>query len=285
MKKDATILKALLLAAVMAAPLTPAVAADTQIAQTAGPSLPDRLAPILSGPHRSDANKARDVWRRPVETLEFFGVEPGMTVVEIWPGGGWYTEVLAPLLQADGRYIAAGADPNGASENMLAGIQRFKDKLAATPDLYGKAEMAAFGPRALDIMPEGSADRVLTFRNVHNWMAAGWAEDAFKAMYKALKPGGVLGVVEHRASTDQPQDPKAVSGYVREDHVIKLATDAGFKLVAMSEINGNPRDTKDHPRGVWTLPPTLGLKDQDRDKYQAIGESDRMTLRFVKPAG
>ncbi|MFV3076795.1 class I SAM-dependent methyltransferase [Niveispirillum fermenti] len=284
MKKDATILKALLLAAVMAAPLTPAVAADNQVAQAAGPSLSDRLGPILSGAHRSDANKARDVWRRPVETLEFFGVEPGMTVVEISPGGGWYTEVLAPLLNGEGRYIAAAADPNGASENMLAGIQRFKDKLAANPDLYGKAELAAFGPRALDVVPEGSADRVLTFRNVHNWMAAGWAEDAFKAMFKALKPGGVLGVVEHRASKDQPQDPKAASGYVREDHVIKLATDAGFKLVALSEINANPRDTKDHPRGVWTLPPTLGLKDQDRDKYQAIGESDRMTLRFVKPA-
>lgn len=274
----------LLLAAAFALPVLPAHAADPAARQEAAAPLRDLLAPVLAGDHRSDANKARDGWRHPVETLEFFGVEPGMSVVEIWPGGGWYTEVLGPLLNANGRYIAAGADPNGASAGALAGIQRFKDKLAARPELYGNTQLTGFGPKALDFVPAGSVDRVLTFRNVHNWMGGGWAEDAFKAMFKALKPGGVLGVVEHRAGKDQPQDPKAASGYVREDHVIKLATDAGFKLVASSEINSNPRDTKDHPKGVWTLPPTLTLKDQDRDKYQAIGESDRMTLRFVKPA-
>ncbi|OYQ38009.1 methyltransferase [Niveispirillum lacus] len=274
----------LLLAAALCMPLLPVQAADSPSMQVAAAPLRDLLPPILAGNHRSDANKARDQWRHPVETLEFFGVEPGMSVVEIWPGGGWYTEVLGPLLNNNGRYIAATADPNGASANTLAAIQRFKDKLAARPDLYSNTQVTGFGSKALDFVPAGSVDRVLTFRNVHNWMGAGWAEDAFKAMFKALKPGGVLGVVEHRASTDKPQDPKAVSGYVREDHVIKLATDAGFKLVAMSEINSNPRDTKDHPKGVWTLPPTLTLKDQDRDKYLAIGESDRMTLRFVKPA-
>jgi len=274
----------LLLAAALSLPLLPAQAADAPSTQVAAAPVRDLLAPILAGNHRSDTNKARDAWRHPVETLEFFGVEPGMSVVEIWPGGGWYTEVLGPLLNANGRYIAAAADPNGASANTLAAIQRFKDKLAARPDLYANTQVTGFGSKALDFVPAGSVDRVLTFRNVHNWMGAGWAEDAFKAMFKALKPGGVLGVVEHRASKDQPQDPKAASGYVREDYVIKLATDAGFKLVAMSEINSNPRDTKDHPKGVWTLPPTLTLKDQDRDKYLAIGESDRMTLRFVKPA-
>ncbi|MGQ3049707.1 MAG: class I SAM-dependent methyltransferase [Niveispirillum sp.] len=274
----------LLLAAALSLPPLPAQAADTPAAQLAAAPVRDLLAPILAGDHRSDTNKARDQWRHPVETLEFFGVEPGMSVVEIWPGGGWYTEVLGPLLNANGRYIAAAADPNGASANTLAAIQRFKDKLAARPDLYANTQVTGFGPKALDFVPAGSVDRVLTFRNVHNWMGAGWAEDAFKAMFKALKPGGVLGVVEHRANKDQPQDPKAPTGYVREDYVIKLATDAGFKLVATSEINSNPRDTKDHPKGVWTLPPTLTMKDQDRDKYLAIGESDRMTLRFVKPA-
>lgn len=274
----------LLLAAALSLPLLPAQAADASATQLAAAPVRDLLAPILAGDHRSDTNKARDQWRHPVETLEFFGVEPGMSVVEIWPGGGWYTEVLGPLLNANGRYIAAGSDPNGASAGALAGIQRFKDKLAARPDLYANTQVAAFGPKALDFVPAGSVDRVLTFRNVHNWMGAGWAEDAFKAMFKALKPGGVLGVVEHRANKDQPQDPKAPTGYVREDYVIKLATDAGFKLVATSEVNSNPRDTKDHPKGVWTLPPTLTMKDQDRDKYLAIGESDRMTLRFVKPA-
>ncbi|MBP7335216.1 methyltransferase [Niveispirillum sp.] len=274
----------LLLAAAISLPLSTVQAVEAPADQVANVPLPDLLAPILAGEQRSDANKARDAWRHPVETLDFFGVEPGMTVVEIWPGGGWYTEVLGPLLNANGRYIAAGADPNGASAGTLAGIQRFKDKLAADPSRYSNTQVVAFGPKALDFVPAGSVDRVLTFRNVHNWMGAGWSEDAFKAMFKALKPGGVLGVVEHRANKDQPQDPKAASGYVREDHVIKLATDAGFKLVAMSEINSNPRDTKDHPKGVWTLPPTLSLKDQDRDKYLAIGESDRMTLRFVKPA-
>jgi predicted methyltransferase len=271
------LIRSLLLGASLLAP--PAIA--SQAASAA--DLPATLAPVLTGDHRSDANRARDGWRHPVETLDFFGVAPGQRVVEIWPGAGWYSEVLGPLLKDSGTYIAAMPDPNGASDGMKAGLQRYKDKLAARPDLYKGAQLVAFGPNALEFVPPNSVDRVLTFRNVHNWMAAGWAEQAFKAMFAALKPGGVLGVVEHRANNDQPQDTKAATGYVRQDYVIKLAIDAGFKLVAMSEINSNPRDTKDYPKGVWTLPPTLTLKDQDRDKYQAIGESDRMTLRFVKP--
>lgn len=271
-------------AALLAVPTMGMAQAAEPASTPASPGLSMALAPILAGEHRTEANRARDGWRHPVETLAFFGVEPGQRVVEIWPGAGWYSDILAPLLKDQGTYIAALPDPNGASEGMKAGIQRFKDKLAANPGLYGTPELTTFGAKALEAMPANSVDRILTFRNVHNWMPGGWAEDAFKAMFRALKPGGVLGVVEHRANTDQPQDPKAASGYVRQDYVIKLATDAGFQLVALSEINANPRDTKDHPKGVWTLPPTLALKDQDKDKYQAIGESDRMTLRFVKPA-
>jgi predicted methyltransferase len=271
------LIRSLLLGASLLA--TPAIITQTVSAA----DLPATLAPILAGDHRSDANRARDVWRHPVETLDFFGVVPGQRVVEIWPGAGWYTEVLGPLLKDNGTYIAAMPDPNGASDGMKAALQRYKDKLAARPDLYKATQVVAFGPKALEFVPPNSVDRVLTFRNIHNWMAAGWAEQAFKAMFAALKPGGVLGVVEHRANNDQPQDPKAPTGYVRQDYVIKLATDAGFKLVALSEVNSNPRDTKDYPKGVWTLPPTLTLKDQDKDKYLAIGESDRMTLRFVKP--
>jgi predicted methyltransferase len=275
-----------LVAALGLAPMAVAQKATQAAPQLAAldAGLAGALTPILSGAHRSQANKNRDVWRRPTETLDFFGVQQGQAVAEIWPGAGWYTEVLAPLLRGKGSYIAASWDPNGASQGLTAAIQRYKDKLAANPELYGEVKLAAFGKNALDFAPPNSLDRVLTFRNVHNWMGSGWAEDAFKAMFKALKPGGVLGVVEHRANQDKPQDPKAASGYVRTDYVIQLATAAGFKLVASSEINANPRDTKDYEKGVWTLPPVLTLKDQDRDKYIAIGESDRMTLRFVKPA-
>ncbi|WP_202795540.1 class I SAM-dependent methyltransferase [Rhodospirillum centenum] len=243
------------------------------------------LETALAGAHRSDANKARDVYRHPKETLAFFGLSADQTVVEISPGGGWYTEVLAPVLKDKGRYVAAGPDRQSKSEYMQRTLARFDEKLKAAPEVYGKVEVAEFGPDDLAPVPAGTADLVLTFRNVHNWMAAGWAEQAFAAMYAALKPGGVLGVVEHRAAADQPQDPKAASGYVRQDTVIALAEKAGFTFAGSSEVNANPKDTKDHPKGVWTLPPTLTLKDQDRDKYLAIGESDRMTLKFVKPAG
>ena len=240
------------------------------------------LDKALAGDHRSEQNRARDVWRHPKETLEFFGFRQGHTVVEVWPGGGWYTEVLAPVLNGAGSYVAAGPDKD--TENGAKAVARFRQKLDSRPDLYGKVTLTEMGPQDLAIAPAGSADLVLTFRNVHNWMGQDWAPAAFKAMYDALKPGGTLGVVEHRAPDTAPQDPKAKNGYVRQDHVVKLAQEAGFKLVATSEVNANPKDTKDHPAGVWTLPPVLTLKDQDREKYLAIGESDRMTLRFVKPA-
>jgi predicted methyltransferase len=242
------------------------------------------LADVLAGDHRSPENKGRDQYRHPAETLEFFGLRPDMSVIEIWPANGWYTEVLAPYLRERGRYIAAHWDPESTVARVQAAVQAFRDKLAARPDLYDKAEIVVLSPPdKTEMVPAESVDMVVTFRNVHNWMANGQAETMFAAMYRVLKPGGVLGVVEHRAKTDQPQDPKAASGYVREDHAIALAQKAGFVFEASSEVNANPRDTKDHPRGVWTLPPTLAAGDQDRDKYLAIGESDRFTLRFRKP--
>lgn len=243
------------------------------------------LKATLAGAHRSETDRARDQYRHPVETLTWFGIKDNMTVVEVTPGGGWYTDILAPFLKDRGTYYAAGFDPESEVEYMRKGAQRFQEKFAANAELFGKAKVTILAPPTkVDIAPAGSADMVLTFRNVHNWMANGQAENVFKAMFTALKPGGVLGVVEHRANATTPQDPKAVSGYVREDHVIKLAQDAGFQLVGKSEINANPKDTKDYPQGVWTLPPVLRLKDVDKDKYLAIGESDRMTLKFMKPA-
>jgi len=242
------------------------------------------LAAVIAGDHRSAANKARDQYRHPAETLAFFGLKPDLRVVEIWPGGGWYTEILAPYLGKRGKYYAAGWDPDAKAEFIQLGIKAFRDKLAARPDLYAGTEMTVLSfPDKTAIAPAGSADMVLTFRNIHNWMGGGNAEKAFAAMYAALKPGGVLGVVEHRARTDVPQDPKAASGYVREDYAIALAEKAGFVLEARSEINANPADTKDHAKGVWALPPTYRDGENDRARYAAIGESDRFTLRFRKP--
>ncbi|MBI3757005.1 MAG: class I SAM-dependent methyltransferase [Deltaproteobacteria bacterium] len=246
--------------------------------QASDEKTPTALKAILAGSHRPAADSARDQYRHPLETLTWFGVKDNMTVVEVWPGGGWYTDILAPFLKEQGMYYAAGAGPESE------GAKKFKEKLAANPDLFGKVKVTVLAaPEKMEITPAGSADMVLTFRNTHNWMASGQAENVFKAMYTALKPGGVLGVVEHRANPTVEQDPKAASGYVREDYVIKLAQDAGFQLMGKSEINANPKDTKDYPQGVWTLPPVLRLKDVDKEKYIAIGESDRMTLKFVKP--
>jgi predicted methyltransferase len=254
------------------------------------PSAPPALAPsrtlddILAGDHRSPENKARDRYRHPKETLEFFGLEPESSVIEIWPANGWYTEILAPYLREKGRYIAAGWDPEAKPEFIRAGVRAYREKLDSRPDLYSKVEVVVLSPpEKTEMVPAESVDMVLTFRNIHNWMASGQAETMFAAMYRALKPGGVLGVVEHRASADQPQDPKAKSGYVREDYAIALAEQAGFALEAAAEINANPQDTKDYKGGVWTLPPTLREGDKDREKYLAIGESDRFTLRFRKP--
>jgi predicted methyltransferase len=243
------------------------------------------LDKVLAGDHRSDANRARDKYRHPKETLQFFGFRRDMAVMEVSPGGGgWYTEVLAPVLRESGRYVAAAWDPASTSEYVKKNSKKFADKLASRPDLYDRATVTALqAPDALKPVPDGTMDMVLTFRNIHGWMGDGSADAMFKAMYAALKPGGILGVVEHRAKTDKPQDPKAESGYVREDYAIALIEKAGFKLIGRSEVNANPKDTTDHPHGVWSLPPTLEGGDTDREKYLAIGESDRFTLRFRKP--
>ncbi len=234
------------------------------------------LKKVLDSSSRPATDKDRDRYRHPFETLTWFGLKPDMTVVEIWPGGGWYTEILAPYLKQNGKLYAAVAPGENTAE--------YKKKLADDPTDYGKVIVTDLAPPTkLEMAPPGSADMVLTFRNVHNWMGRGYAEDVFKAMFHALKPGGILGVEEHRGDPGVPQDPKAASGYVREDYVIKLATQAGFVLMGRAEINANPKDTKNYPQGVWTLPPTYRLKDVDRSKYEAIGESDRMTLKFVKP--
>ncbi|MBP6513939.1 MAG: class I SAM-dependent methyltransferase [Steroidobacteraceae bacterium] len=244
------------------------------------------LDAALAGDHRAQANKARDAYRHPKETLAFFGLRQDMTVMEIWPGaGGWYTEVIAPVVRDKGRYIAAGWDAKLDNKFIQDGVKAYQAKLDARPDVFGKVQVTALQfPTAMQPVPAGSVDMVVTFRNIHNWMGRDSAKQMFEAMFAALKPGGILGVVEHRAGTTAPQDPKAASGYVREDYAIELAKSVGFEFVAASEINANPKDTKDYDQGVWTLPPTLRLGDRDRDRFLAIGESDRFTLRFRKPA-
>ncbi len=245
------------------------------------------LDQILAGSHRDPKNAARDVYRHPKQGLMFFGIRPDMTVVEVWPSGGWWTEILAPLLKEDGKYYAAwyATQADGASDYAKEQEKKFDAKLAERPDLYGKViKTHLLAPAFVDMAPKGSADLVLTFRNVHNWAKAGNAEAMFKSFYDVLKPGGTLGVVDHRAKPGTSFQRQIESGYLTEEYVIGLAQHAGFKLAEKSEVNANPKDSTDHPRGVWTLPPTLALGNQDRDKYLAIGESDRMTLKFVKPA-
>jgi predicted methyltransferase len=249
------------------------------------PTTAAALDKVLAGDHRSEAARARDIFRHPKETLLFFGIKPNMTVVEVWPGGnGWYTEVIAPLVAAQGKYYAAHWAPMPENKFITDNLKQYADKLAARPDLYGSVTVTALGPNNLEIAPAGSADMVVTFRNIHNWMARDFDGAAFAAMYKALKPGGILGVVEHRGNPKLPQDPKAKNGYVNEAYAIEKIRAAGFEFVGSSEINANPKDTKDYEQGVWTLPPTFRLGDTDRAKYAAIGESDRFTLKFRKPA-
>jgi predicted methyltransferase len=239
---------------------------------------------VLAGEHRSAENRARDAYRHPLETLLFFGIKPDMTVVEAWPGaGGWYTEVLAPLLSEKGKLYAAQIAPAPGNAYVTNSLSAFSDKLGARPDLYGKVEVTTLGPGNARIAPPGSADLVVTFRNLHNWMNLGFAPEALTAIFQALKPGGVLGVVDHRGDPAKPQDPRAATGYVNESHAIELIEAAGFKLEARSEINANPRDTKNYEQGVWTLPPNYRLGNRDRAKYTEIGESDRFTLKFRKP--
>ncbi len=234
----------------------------------------------------------RDASRHPKETLAFFGVEPDMTVVEIWPGGGWYTSVLAPYLKLGGGTLVAAAPDPAASDYAKRSVTKFTETFIDNADVYGDITLSIAAPTADSFTAEdGTADVVLTFRNVHNWMMNGFAEDMFAKSYKALKPGGVLGVVEHRLPSSADQDAKGMTGYVQESLVRQMAEEVGFEFAGSSEINANPKDTADHPFGVWTLPPNSRSAprggetpaDFDPAKYLAIGESDRMTLKFVKP--
>jgi predicted methyltransferase len=259
-----------------AAVAIPAVAAE--------PPAPDAaLVAAVADPGRSANFVARDKARHPAEELAVFGITPRMTVVELWPGGGYWTEILGPYLsQGGGKYYVAVNAPGDAEEDK--GVARWRTRMAAEKARLGTLHETMLGAGHFDIAPAGSADLVVTFRNLHNWMDGGFAEQALAACFKALKPGGILGIEEHRGRTDKPQDPKAKDGYVRQDYTVQLAKQAGFVLVGSSEINANPKDTKDWVDGVWTLPPTLSQGEKDRDRYLAVGEADNFVLKFQKPA-
>jgi len=244
-----------------------------------------RLDEALTGAHRLAANQARDTFRHPKDTLLFFGLRPDMRVVEISPANGWYTEIIAPVVRDHGQFY--GASPrlgNNAPEAMKKREAAYQTMLAANPAVYGHAKAVTYDPAAPVFAPAASVDLVVTFRNVHNWAKAGNADAMFEGFYAALKPGGVLGVVEHRARPGTSLQQQINAGYMSEATVIELARKAGFGLAAQSDINANPLDTTDHPGGVWNLPPNLrGISEADKPQYLAIGESDRMTLKFVKP--
>jgi predicted methyltransferase len=245
----------------------------------------DLLRDMIGSPQRTATFAARDGWRHPYETLTFFGIRPDSTVVEISPGGGWYTEILAPYLKGQGQLILAAEDPESTKPEAVKSLNRLKAKLAAQPGVYDKVIFGVFAPPdKLQYATPDTVDLVLTFRNVHNWLAGGDAgvRAVFQSAYRALKPGGVLGVVEHRLPEQRAQDAAASGGYVHQHYVVDMAQSVGFVLEASAEFNGNPKDTADHIGGVWALPPSYANKDVDHDKYQAIGESDRMTLKFIK---
>ena len=240
------------------------------------------IAKAVADPARKAENRARDTYRHPAQTLSFFGLKPDMTVVEVMPGGGWYSEILAPYLAVSGHYVAA-VPPGKATD-------QFQAFVASSPDRLGKAQVVTFAAgQPTEFTAPGTADLILTFRNIHNLLGSaeqpgdGNAPQAFADWFRALKPGGVLGIVEHRLPETMETSREKTTGYVKRSTVIRLAMAAGFQFAGASEINANPKDDHDHPKGVWTLPPTYELGDQDKAKYAAIGESDRMTLKFVKP--
>jgi len=247
------------------------------------------LDAAISGEHREEKDKARDQYRKPKAVLDFLGLRHDMTVVEIWPGGGWYADILAPTLKENGKYYAAQYDANGPYAYQRRGLGAFLTKLGKKPDLFRDVEVTTLDlPYSLSIAPKNSADMVLTFRNVHNLVnpiygSGKYNTVAFQSMFDALKPGGILGVVDHEWDDAEDEDPKSENGYISRERTINLAKEAGFELVDSSEILHNPKDTKNYKYGVWTLPPVLALKDEDREKYLAIGESDRFLLKFKKP--
>lgn len=239
------------------------------------------LNAAISNFERSSGQADRDPYRHPAETLAFFGIRPDMTVVELWPGGGWYTEILAPYLAERGRLYLAHFSPHAKAGFRKRLLQRTYDWLESRA--YRHVEVTTLSKGHYNLAPAGTADLVLTFRNLHNWLAQGYLEEVFQASYRALKPGGILGIVEHRAPEGRSMRWMNRAGYVSQSLTVDMAKKAGFKLLATSEINANPKDTKDYARGVWTLPPRLIEGDTDRDIYLGIGESDRMTLKFIKP--
>ena len=274
------------LALVLATTLLGGAAFAKSPAATATPATTPAVDALLKGDWRDAKNTPRDAYRHPAQTLSFFGITPTQTVIEVWPSGGWYAEILAPMLRDKGKYLGAVNDPAAATSDKgkagaERGVKNLQDKFAARADVYGPASLVLINPAKPVFGKPASADAVLTFRNVHNWRMAKQAEGMFAGFFAVLKPGGTLGVVEHRAAKDVPADDE--SGYVSEAQVIAYATAAGFTLAGKSEANANAKDTKDYPGGVWTLPPVLAEGDKDRAKYLAIGESDRMTLKFVKP--
>ena len=239
------------------------------------------LTAAVAAPDRTPTNRARDAFRHPAQTLAFFGLKPGMTVVEISPQGGYFTEVLVPAIGPTGHLYAAWPDPAGEAREQ-ANIDKVKAKYVQNPR-YANVTLTYFGKGGQQIAPSGSADMVVTFRNVHNWIMEGFAPQAFQEFYAALRHGGVLGLEEHRLPESRTTDLDGSKGYVKQSAVIAMAQAAGFKLVASSEINANSNDTADYPKGVWTLPPNYAEGDKNRAHYAAVGESDRMTLKFVKP--
>ncbi|MDA7709527.1 methyltransferase domain-containing protein [Gammaproteobacteria bacterium] len=236
------------------------------------------LQSAVNSEDRDSKNVARDSSRHPMETLSFFEIKSDMTIIELSPGGGWYTEILANFLHEPGNLIAAHFDPNSERAYFKRSRANFEKKMSAN-SMFDNVQMSAINS---NLAKPNSVDAVLTFRNLHNWLGAEM-DLIFSNSYKALKPGGIFGVVEHRAKPGTSMDVMKKSGYVTEEHAIEIARKHGFELVAKSEINANPKDTKNYPGGVWTLPPNLRLKDLDREKYLEIGESDRMTLLFKKP--
>ena len=259
------------LIALMAAAAAPVAAQQT-----------DPLAALIAGSHRSPGNVARDKFRKPYEVLKFFGITEASRVVEILPGStGYFTEVIAPYVRDKGLYITAGRDET-AAQTYQDDHKRMLAKYAAAPGLYGKIQVTKFFSDQHEIAPPGSMDFVLTFRNLHNWIERNEIDGALRAFHRALKPGGIFGVTDHRGRTDMSQEAQMKNGYVRQDYAIAMIEKAGFQFIGSSEVKANPKDTKDHPEGVWTLPPSFRLKDVDRAKYEAIGESDRMVLKFVK---
>jgi predicted methyltransferase len=239
------------------------------------------IAAAVSASHRSAENRARDVYRHPAETLAFFGLREDMTVVEMSPSGGWFTEILAPVLRERGRLIGAVPDSNGPGARYA---QAFTDRMARDPQVFDRVQTIVFQPPThTSLGPDGSVDMIVTFRSFHGWINNGQVETVLGAMFRALKPGGILGIEQHRAAPDADVTQTSPKGYVPEAYVIAAAQAAGFELAGRSEINANPRDTRDYEEGVWALPPTLRRGEVDRDRLMAIGETDRMTLRFVKP--